>query len=329
VAVHGHFAINTYKQINFLFSEKLKMNALNDRLYGCLFGLACGDAVGTTVEFQARGTFEPLTDMLGRGPFDLQPGEWTDDTSMALCLGSSLVDCNGFDAEDQMERYCRWHQEGYLSSNGTCFDIGGTVQSALRAYRFSGHPFAGSKDEFSAGNGSIMRLAPISMFYSKLEEVVFYAAESSRTTHGADECIGACQFLGAILHKAIRGVSKEEILLGEYLSKDIKVQLPAKIESIARGDYRDKLSSEIRGSGYVVDCLEAALWCFYQTTSFREAVLCAANLGDDADTTAAVCGQIAGAYYGAAGIPPDWLARIAKSDLIESLIAGLIETRTK
>ncbi|MDQ8207882.1 ADP-ribosylglycohydrolase family protein [Coraliomargarita sp. SDUM461003] len=305
------------------------MITLNDKLSGCLLGLACGDAVGTTVEFKERGAFEPLTDMVGGGPFDLKPGEWTDDTSMALCLATSLIECDGFDAGDQMERYCRWHREGYLSSNGTCFDIGGTVQAALRLYRFSGNPFAGSTDEFSAGNGSIMRLAPIPIFYSNLEEVIHFAAESSRTTHGAEECVAACQLLGAMLHQALRGDSKEEILFGAHFSQDSRLQLPPKIEAIARGDYRGKLSDNIRGSGYVTDCLEAALWCFYQTNSYREAVLYAANLGSDADTTAAVCGQIAGAYYGAAGIPADWRARIAKSYLIESLVEGLIDARKK
>jgi len=301
------------------------MNARNDHLAGCLLGLACGDAVGTTVEFKERGTFEPLTDMVGGGPFDLKSGEWTDDTSMALCLATSLIDCDGFDAGDQMERYCRWHREGYLSSNGTCFDVGGTVQSALRLYRFSSNPFAGATDEFSAGNGSIMRLAPIPMFYSNLEEVIHYAGESSRTTHGAEECVGACQLLGAILHQAFRGDSKDEILFGAHFPENSKVQLPLKIEAIARGDYREKSSDEIRGSGYVTDCLEAALWCFYQTSNFRDAVLCAANLGNDADTTAAVCGQIAGAYYGAEGIPSGWKARIAKSFLIDSLIEELVD----
>ena len=117
-----------------------------DRFRGCLLGLAIGDAVGIAVEFRGRGTFEPLTDMIGGGPFGLLPGQWTDDTSMALCLATSLVERGGFDPVDQMDRYCRWADTGYLSSTGACFDIGRTVASALRRYHHDGNPFAGSAD---------------------------------------------------------------------------------------------------------------------------------------------------------------------------------------
>ncbi|MGJ8638008.1 MAG: ADP-ribosylglycohydrolase family protein [Opitutaceae bacterium] len=303
------------------------MNEIENRLSGCLFGLACGDAVGTTVEFKERGTFEPLTDMVGGGPFNLLPGEWTDDTSMALCLATSLVDCEDFDPRDQMERYCRWHQDGYLSSNGVCFDIGGTVQSALRMFRFSGNPFAGSTDEFSAGNGSLMRLAPIPIFYTDWATAIHWSAESSRTTHGAEACVAACRLFGSMLHKAIRGCSKEAILLDAHFPEDTSADLPDAIQSIAEGSYRAKQSEEIRGSGYVVQSLEAALWSFYTTDNFRDAILRAANLGNDADTTAAICGQIAGAYYGLSGIPDEWRARLAKDYLIESLTESLLEGR--
>ena len=192
---------------------------LSDRLRGCLLGLAAGDAVGTTVEFQPRGSFAPLTDMVGGGPFRLKPGEWTDDTSMALCLATSLLECQGFDADDQMQRYCRWHNEGYLSSNGRCFDIGNTVSSALRGYKAHGNPYAGSADTWSAGNGSLMRLAPIPMFYyPDIEQAVAFAAESSRTTHGADECIDACRLYSRQLLAALAGEHKENLLFADRLS---------------------------------------------------------------------------------------------------------------
>jgi ADP-ribosyl-[dinitrogen reductase] hydrolase len=116
-------------------------------------GLAVGDALGTTVEFKAPGTFPPVTDISGGGHFNLKPGEWTDDTSMALCLAESLIERRGFDAKDQMDRYRRWHEQGYLSSNGRCFDIGDTVASALARYRRTGDPFAGSESPDTAGNG--------------------------------------------------------------------------------------------------------------------------------------------------------------------------------
>jgi len=287
-----------------------------DRFRGCLLGLASGDAVGTTLEFRPRGTFTPLTDMIGSGPFRLQPGQWTDDTSMALCLATSLVEKKGFDPQDQMERYSRWYEEGYLSSTGDCFDIGWTTSAAIRSFKKTSNPFSASADPNSAGNGSIMRLAPVPMyFYPEIDLAERYGAESSRTTHGAMECIDACRLLARIIHRALEGKPKEEVLLGEsrsFVGSD-------KIVAIGQGDYLKKSEGEIRGSGYVVDCLEAAMWCFSKTESFEEAILTSANLGDDADTTAAVCGQVAGAFYGESGIPTRWLEKLAMCEDIRYL----------
>jgi len=295
-----------------------------DRHTGCLLGLACGDAVGTTVEFMTRGSFPPVTDMGGGGPFDLKPGEWTDDTSMALCLGTSLVECGGFDPLDQMRRYCRWHESGYWSSNGRCFDIGTTVAGALNRFRSTGEPFSGSTDPRSAGNGSIMRLAPVAMFYAPdATAVERHAAESSRTTHGCEEAVDACRLLGAMLARALEGASRDEILGAEIATADRGDGLSLKIAEIQRGAWRGKSEAEIRGSGYVVASLEAALWCFASTETFRDAILRATNLGEDADTTAAVCGQIAGAYYGAAGIPAEWREKLALREEIEALARSL------
>lgn len=294
---------------------------LLDRARGCLLGLAAGDAVGTTVEFKPRGSFTPLTDMVGGGPFGLQPGQWTDDTSMALCLGYSLDECDGFDAHDQMMRYVRWWQEGYLSSTGRCFDIGVTVSGALSKFQRTGDPFAGATDPRTAGNGCIMRLAPIALFYyPDINAAERYAAESARTTHGATECLDASRLLARMLVRALAGAAKAKILTDAAAT----FTGAPKLVAIARGAYRDKPPSQIRGSGYVVDCLEAALWCFTRTETFRDAVLLAANLGDDADTTAAVCGQLAGAYYGASGIPADWQAKLTLGSDIIALADRLV-----
>jgi len=274
-----------------------------NRFRGCLLGLAAGDAVGTTVEFQKCGSFPPVTDMVGGGPFHLKPGQWTDDTSMALCLGTSLILKNGFDPIDQMDRYWDWYQNGYLSSTGKCFDIGNTVRQALESYKHRGNPFSGSTSPDMAGNGSLMRLAPIPMFYfPDLEKIINFAGESSRTTHGALECIEACQLFAEMLFRALSGMSRDNILS----PTSVKTSSP-KINSIASGEYCKKTMRQIEGTGYVVKSLEAALWCFYQTDTFESAILQAANLGDDADTTAAICGQIAGAYYGESEIPTKWL----------------------
>ena len=287
-----------------------------DRFRGCLLGLAVGDAVGTTVEFKSRGSFAPVTDMVGGGPFGLKPGQWTDDTSMALCLAESLVEKQSFDARDQMERYVRWYRDGHLSSTGTCFDIGNATSGALIRFERTGEPFSGSTDPHSAGNGSIMRLAPIPMlYYPDAERAVLNASDSSRTTHGADECLDACSLYAYMQIKALDGQPKDAILFGADNSKLMEGMSP-KIKAIAAGEYKDKTEDQIRGSGYVVESLEAALWCFHQTDTFRDAILEAVNLGDDADTTAAVCGQIAGAYYGETGIPTEWRDKLCMRDKI-------------
>jgi ADP-ribosylglycohydrolase len=291
-----------------------------DRVRGCLLALAVGDAVGTTAEFLLRGTFPPLVDMVGGGPFNLAPGQWTDDTSMALCLATSLVELRRFDLRDQIERYCRWAEEGYLSGTGHCFDIGRTVSAALRRYRETGDPMAGSTDPRSSGNGCIMRLAPVPMFFYPDERAAIeHSAASSRSTHGTVECVEASGLLGGILVRALAGASKEDVLLG---GKG-QVLRSEKIEAVARGNYVVKHESEIHGEGHVVACLEAALWSFARTDSFEAAVLRAANLGDDADTTAAVCGQVAGAYYGESAIPSRWLERLVWAHQIRGLADDL------
>ncbi len=287
-----------------------------DRSRGCLLGLAVGDAVGTAVEFAPRESFPPVTDMTGGGPFGLPAGAWTDDTSMALCLAESLVECGGFDAADQMRRYVRWYREGYWSSTGRCFDIGLATRAALARFEASGDPLSGSPDPWSAGNGCIMRLAPVPIrYHADIDAAARHAEDSSRTTHAAPACLEASRLLAAQLVVALRGGSKDAVLAGHGQSGFAH----AGIAAVAAGAYRAKGVDEIRGSGYVVESLEAALWCFATTDTFRAAVLAAANLGDDADTTAAVVGQVAGAFYGEAGIPAEWRRKVFLADDIRSL----------
>lgn len=279
-------------------------------------GLAAGDAVGTTVEFCPRGSFTPVVDMVGGGPFGLRPGDWTDDTSMALCLATSLVEQGAFDPGDQMERYCRWQETGYLSSTGQCFDIGNTVAQALAQYRLTHDPLSGSTSPRAAGNGCIMRLAPVPMFFAADPiAAIHQSGQSARTTHGAYECVAASRLLGAMVVAALQGEAKDQILFSHGSLGD----LPASIGAIAIGQYRRKADSDIRGNGYVVDSLEAALWSFWSTETFEAAILKAVNLGDDADTTGAICGQLAGAFYGVEAIPPSWRQKLTMGDLIETL----------
>ncbi len=304
------------------------MKYQTNRASGCLLGLAVGDALGTTLEFTGPGQFTPLTDMIGGGPFRLKAGGWTDDTSMALCLAESLIE-RGFDPQDQMDRYIRWWKEGHMSSTGSCFDIGNTVRSALATYQREGNPFSGGSDEYSAGNGSIMRLAPVPMYSRDPDEAVFHCGQSSRTTHQAPAAIDACRYLGGIIWGLIHGVSKEDVLSPFYHPTGAAWEnLHPSIAEVAGGSFKHRHPPEIRGSGYVVRSLEAALWAFHHATDFREGALLAVNLGEDADTTGAIYGQLAGAYHGRSGIPSEWIQRLARLELIDSLIQQLTTPTT-
>ena len=305
-------------------SEFVPQMDLRERYHGALLGLAIGDAVGTTVEFSPRGTFAPVTDMVGGGPFRLAPGQWTDDTSMALCLAASLVEKGDFDARDQMDRYVAWMQHGYMSSTGQCFDIGVTTSSALRTYIRTNEPFSGSTDPRASGNGSLMRLVPVPMFYyPDTAAAIHYSGESSRTTHAAPECIDACRYFALLLCKVFAGHDKDD-LLAPVAETYFDPPLSPKIAAIAKGAYHVKTRDRVVGNGYVVNSLEAALWSFVTTTTYEAAILAAVNLGDDADTTAAICGQIAGAYYGVNAIPAAWLAKVALRAEIEELVERLL-----
>lgn len=290
-----------------------------ERCAGSLVGLACGDAVGTTVEFRPRGSFTPLGDMVGGGPFGLLPGQWTDDTSMALCLAESLLTKNGFDATDQMGRYLNWWRWGYLSSTGDCFDIGMTGKAALERFEVTKDAFAGSTDPSSAGNGALMRLAPVVLFfYPDLLKVQAFACDSTRTTHGAPEALDCSQLLAYVLARGLDGATKHAMLDASTLHLS-----SPKVAALAAGSYLKKAESEVAGTGYAVASLEAALWCFKETASFEAAILRAANLGDDADTTAAIVGQVAGVHYGIQAIPEAWRVRLHMGAEIESIARQL------
>ena len=299
-----------------------------DRLRGALIGLAAGDALGTTLEFQRPGTFEPLTDMVGGGVHRLKQGQWTDDTSMALCLAESLLERGGMDATDQMRRYVRWYREGYLSSTSRCFDIGNQTRAALERFERTGDPFADDPDPARSGNGSIMRLAPVVVFFARAPGTALDAcAGSSRTTHASPLCIDACRLLGALVLGALTGRPKEEILAPGFTPVRgywAEHPLAVEIREVADGSFRAKQPPDIRGTGYVVQSLEAALWAFHRARDFRDGALAAVNLGDDADTTGAVYGQLAGAYYGERAIPADWRAKLSLWPTLDRIADGLV-----
>lgn len=309
------------------------MISIRDRFRGCLAGLAVGDALGTTLEGSPPGSFEPIDDIVGGGPFNLQPGQWTDDTAMALCLGASLLEKGGFDPIDQLERYVRWRDEGYMSCTGRGFAIGRTVAAALARFDETREPYCGPDDEMSAGNGSIMRLAPVVMFFAgNRRKAIDFAAASSRTTHRAKEAVDACRYMASVIAGLLEGRSKEEVLDRTFeLVPGLwdAEPLARKVAKIRAGSFKERNPPQVRGTGYVVACLEAALWAFWRSSSFRDGALAAVNLGDDADTTGAVYGQFAGAAYGLSSIPEGWLQKLAWRDRIVAMADRLFEQAGK
>ena len=287
----------------------------NDRALGAFLGLAVGDAIGMTLEFSSRDTQPRLEDMVGGGSCNLPPGAWTDDTAMALALADSLAESKTLDCRDLMDCFVKWWRDGDYSCTGECFDIGNTTREALERYLQTGNPVAGSTDPRSAGNGSLMRLAPVALrFWPEQPRLLAAAADQSRTTHGAEEAVDACRAFGELLAAAIAGSPTSDVLAPRRFTG------AAAIAQVIAGSWRGRPRDTIRSSGYVVHTLEAALWAVARTGNFRGAVLLAANLADDADTVAAVTGQLAGALYGLSGIPDHWRERVAWKDRL--LAAG-------
>jgi ADP-ribosyl-[dinitrogen reductase] hydrolase len=295
------------------------MNDHVDRAVGALVGLAVGDALGSTLEFSRRDSKPVVTDLIGGGPFGLRPGEWTDDTSMALCLADSLISKGGLDGHDLLTRFVDWWRNGTNSVTGACFDIGNTTRESLGSFERSGALMAGPEDRRQAGNGSLMRLAPVAIFcWDDAAQAEEMAAAQSETTHPAPVAHDACRLFARMLVEAIDGTAKGEVLSPREWSGTPEVG------SIARGDWREKGRGQIHSTGYSIDTLEAAIWCVANSDSFEEAVILAANLGDDADTVAAVTGQLAGAIWGRASIPEPWVAKLAWADDITAKAEELL-----
>lgn len=265
--------------------------AILDRAIGALIGLAVDDALGTTLEFQGRDRHGEHRDMTGGGPFQLEPGQWTDDTATALALADSLLRMQRFDARDFANCLVSWWREGDFSCTGTCFDIGATTRGALASFERTDDPYSGSTSESAAGNGSIMRLAPAVLF--------------------------ALDDRDAMLRANILGL---DVDFGAHRSK-VDPALLGLVDRV----YLGKERSEIYSSGYVVDTLEAAAWSVETTSTFEDALVLAVNLGGDADTVGAVAGQLAGAKYGLSAIPQRWLSSLAWREGIERVARRLLE----
>ncbi|CAF0830551.1 unnamed protein product [Didymodactylos carnosus] len=335
-------------------SAPLVSDESSERIIGSLLGLALGDALGAHAEFRPR-TFllqNPVTKLEGGGTWGLRAGQWTDDTSMALCLAASLIVKKGYDPYDQMVRYKWWWKHGYMSSTGQCFDIGNATQQSLEIFDRRQMVLAKqlrvqneeqldnvSQEELSncrfdvncsgpgvAGNGALMRLSPVPLFFYRSPILAIdYAGKSGRLTHGDVKAVDSCRYYAALICGALLGLSKEKLLDKDFYPNMAKrgwfgdKPLHPDVLKVALGSYQNPKGYDggIRGKGYIVQALEAALWAFWSDEgSFRDGALNAVNLGDDADTTAAIYGQLAGAYYGKKGIPSDWLRQLYAKEFI-------------
>ena len=288
---------------------------------GAFFGLIIGDALGAAVEFKKRGSFKKLTDMRSGGPHGLDAGYWTDDSSMALCLAESLSE-EGFNLKNQLDKYLKWYQEGYLSSTEECFDIGANTARSLEYYK-ENEELPPERDR-AAGNGSLMRLAPVAIYFrDDFNRAVEYSAKSSLTTHNNVMAADSCSYAGGLLQQFINS----RIEMDAFKNKVIKdtavdLDLDGRVTAAVTGAFK-KDRSEIKSDGFVINTLEAALWAFLKSNSFNEAVLKAVNLGEDADTVGAVCGQIAGAYYGYNQIKKSWLEELAQREKLDEIFEKL------
>lgn len=283
------------------------MDQLHNRKMGAFIGLFVGDALGATNEFKERGTFDPIDDMVGGGPFNLKAGQWTDDGSMALCLAQTLLDEREFSPALMMRHFLAWASgDPFYTSDESrgCFDIGTQVSYQLQHFLNDG-TITGPTNPDASGNGGIMRLAPIALRYNDREDVKKYAVAQSIPTHSSDDCIDCAENLGKLLHCFVQGTNEftQQGAIDQYLNVDY-----------------DKVGSR----GYCIESLDFALYCFANTRSFRDCVLMAANGGGDADTNAAIAGQIAGAYYGLSNIPVEWVNKLAKIELLMNIGEELI-----
>ena len=300
-----------------------------NKIFGGIFGLIVGDALGVPVEFVPRGKLKdnPVTDMIGYGTYNMPPGTWSDDSSLTLSLVDSLY-C-GFNLQDIAEKFIRWYKDGYWTPFGYAFDIGRTTKIAINNLINGIEPIkTGPNDGRSNGNGSLMRILPLAFYVKDLDidkqfEIIH---KVSVITHGHIRSQIACgiyvQFIIQLLENKEPIEAYEitkEIILDFYSNEPFKGELKH-YDRILKSDISKLDEDEISSSGYVVSSLEASLWCFFNSKSYKECVLKAVNLGNDTDTIAAIAGGIAGVYYGFENIPEKWLKILPKYEEIFKLI---------
>lgn len=308
-----------------------------------LYGLCIGDALGVPVEFRSRESLResPVADMLGNGTYHQPAGTWSDDSSMTLALADSIGQAGGIDPQDMMERFRSWYQEGAYTPWGVCFDVGNATAQAIGRYQAGVAPaLCGGTQERSNGNGSLMRILPLAyVLYAQYGPDLTRHPQAMETihlvsslTHRHPISLSACGIYLSVAARLLDGMTlPAAIAAGVPQALDWYRSTPdfaPWMDTWARIADPDALRAlpeeEIRSSGYVVDTLEASLWCLLNTNHYRDSVLKAVNLGSDTDTTAAVTGGLAGLAYGLDAIPRAWLDQLAGQPLVQQCCDSLI-----
>jgi len=301
----------------------------NNRLQTILLGSAVADALGVPVEFQPRSVLEenPVTDMREYGTYHLPKGTWSDDTSLMLCLVESIVE--GLDLNKLAQKFIAWKNDNYWTPRGWVFDIGIGTRIAIERLENGMTPeLAGGFEEMDNGNGSLMRILPLITFTKNLpiEERFLWTKKVSSLTHAHIRSVMACFYYLEFAKKIIEGQDKWQVykelqfeLINYFESKNINPLEINKLVRLLKEDISKNTEETIRSSGYVIDTLEASIWCLLTSNSYQEAVLKAVNLGGDTDTTGAVTGGLAALIHGIETIPEEWLEVLARKEDIINL----------
>jgi ADP-ribosyl-[dinitrogen reductase] hydrolase len=295
-----------------------------------ILGLILGDALGVPVEFKSGIELDrnPIIDMIGYGTHNKPPGTWSDDSSMTLITLESLA--SGYSPENIMKVFCKWAFQGYMTPYGKTFSIGRTTSNACRNYKINKDlKKCGEISERSNGNGSLMRILPVSIFFANDSEktIIEKSFEISALTHNHIRSKIACALYSLFVSELLKGKNLYEALananriITPYIPNEEKINF----NRIINFEVLQLNKNSIKSSGYVIDTLEAGLWCLFNSSDYKEAVLKAVNLGDDTDTTAAVTGGLAGIVFGLGGISSNWIKSLAKLEKIENLIDQFIK----
>lgn len=298
-----------------------------DRILGGLWGSLVGDALGVPVEFKNRATVQadPVTNMRGFGSHKQPPGTWSDDGALTLCTVDSLLH-HEFDTEDMGKRFVRWMNEELWTATGVVFDVGGATADALiRIARGTPAEEAGGRDEYSNGNGSLMRILPVLLRFADapLDQFVDRVERVSSITHGHARSRMACVYCGLVVRQLLSGqepLGAVSVACFEFEKRYQGAAEMSHFRSLLQDDLRGLAEEEIVSTGYVLHTLHASLWCLLTTRSFEECVLKAVNLGGDTDTTGCVAGGLAGIHYGVSAVPQLWLQALARHDEVEALL---------